>query len=226
MSLPPPMERLAGEEGTRKHAQGRPPRPRHVGEADPAKRSKEDSPTNGVLRSQGRRASQEEGVGHDAECGCELSALRSEVVLVWQDEDCPCLVEMILSGQSGWPSGEGRARASILGRILVMKWGRKMGCCASWGGDARECCGLTEWPRRGEKQRCRKRVAAKGAQVLKSGEKREPVTQGKGLGIMRRRQTSSVKERRKTDTTIGRLLGKGVYLVWWELWQQGGAPEA
>ena len=60
------MERLAGEEGTRKHAQGRPPRPRHVGEADPAKRSKEDSPTNGVLRSQGRRASQEEGVPRKA----------------------------------------------------------------------------------------------------------------------------------------------------------------
>ena len=53
--------------------------------------------------------------------------------------------------------------------------------------------------------------------LLKRGEKIEPITQVKGLGIIRRRQTSSVKERRKKlDIIICRLSGKGVYLVWRE----------
>lgn len=63
---------------------------------------------------------------------------------------------------------------------------------------------------RGEIKDIGNRKAATGAKLLKRGEKTEPITQVKGLGITR-----------KTDTPIGRLLGRVlVHSVWWERGQE------
>lgn len=93
---------------------------------------------------------------------------------------------------------------------------------ASWEDLCRGWCSRLVWPARMAQQRRKIKdlgngKAAKGAKVLKRGEKIEPITQVKGLGITRRKQTSTVRKRKKNHTSIGRLLGRMlVHFIWWE----------
>lgn len=80
--------------------------------------------------------------------------------------------------------------------------GREVGDLASWEDLCRGWCSRLVWPTRMAQQRRKIKdlgngKAAKGAKVLKRGEKIEPITQVKELGITRRKQTSTVRKRKK-----------------------------